>query len=114
MSVNQNLARILHRVKAERELSYAEFANELGIPKSSLVEYMNGTGNPRADTLELLSEKLNLPITEIISDPLLGEERAEMIVRTAKAFSGLPPEQRERGFQLFQDLAALFAEESIT
>ncbi len=114
MSVNENLARILWRVKTERDLSYVEFANELGIPKSSLVEYMNGTGNPRADTLELLAGKLNVPITEIISDPLPGEEQAEMIVRTAKVFAGLPPAQRERGFQLFRDLAALFAEESIT
>lgn len=110
MSINKNLSRILRRIKSERGLSYTEFANELGIPKSSLVEYMNGTGNPRSDTLEMLAEKLHVPITEIVSDPPPGQGRAETVVQAAKEFAGLSPAQRERGFQLAQELAALFAE----
>ena len=101
-------------MKAERGLSYKAFAKELGITKSSLIEYMHEAGNPRADTLELLAAKLNVPITEIISDPLPEEEQAETIVQTAKMFAGLSPEYRERGFQLFLELTALFAEGSIT
>lgn len=114
MLINKNLARILRRVKIERDLSYAEFAEELGIPKSSLVEYMNGTGNPRSDTLEMLSRKLDIPITEIVSDPLPGQEQAETILRAAKEFADLTPRQRERGFQLFLELAALFTEKHLT
>ena len=36
MPISENLARVLRRVKAERQLSFAEFAEELAIPKSSL------------------------------------------------------------------------------
>lgn len=114
MPVNKNLARILRCVKSERNLSYTQFAKELEITKSALVKYMSETGNPRTDTLEHLAAKLNVPLTEIISDPLPGKEQTETIFWTAKAFSGLPPERRERGFQLFQELTALFAEESST
>ena len=111
MLINKNLARHLQRVKVERRLSLAEFATELTIPISSLEAYISGTGNPRADTLEMLAEKLNIPITEIVSGPLPGQEKAETIIRAAKELSGLSQDRRERGMQLFQELTALFSEE---
>lgn len=110
MPISENLAGILRRIRAERQLSYTGFAEELGIPKSSLEAYLNGTGNPRADTLELLAKELHVPITEIVSGPLPGQEQAETIMRAASLFSGLTPERRERGIQLFLELTALFAE----
>lgn len=114
MSISQSLARVLQLIRAERGLSYADFADELGIPKSSLVEYSNGTGNPRADTLEMLARELSVPITEIVSGPLPGQEQTETIIRAAREFADLTPEKRERGIQLFQELAALFTEEDLT
>lgn len=110
MSINENFARMLRRVKQERQLSFSEFADELSIPKSSLENYFNGTGNPRADTLKLLARELNVPLLEIVSDPLPGQEQAETIVRAAREFAGLIPERQKRGFQLFLALTKLFTE----
>lgn len=112
MSISRNLARVLQIVKIARGLSYTEFSDELGIPKSSLAGYMKGAGNPRSDTLDMLAEKLGVPITAIVSDPLPGQEQAETITGAAKLFAALTPEQQARGMQLFLELAALFAEEN--
>ena len=57
MSINKNLAKTIQRYKLDRDLSISELAEELGVARSILESYLNGTGNPRADTLELLSEK---------------------------------------------------------
>ena len=111
MAIKENLARTLRRIKTERQLSCREFADELAIPKSSLESYINGTGNPRADTLEMLAGELNVPLAEIVSGPVSGREQAEMIIRTVKELSSLSPEKRERGLQLFCELMALFSEE---
>lgn len=111
MLISENLARLLQRMKEERQLSFTDFAIELGIPKSSLESYINGTGNPRADTLEMLAAELNVPLAEIVSGPLPGQEKAETIIRAAKELSGLSQNRRERGMQLFQELTALFSEE---
>lgn len=112
MSISKNLARVLRIVKIARGLSYTEFSDELGVPKSSLTGYMNGTGNPRSDTLDMLAEKLGIPITAIVSDPLPGQEQAETIAGAAKLFAALTPEQQAKGMELFLELAAMFAEKS--
>ena len=111
MAINENLARTLRRIKTERQLSFREFAAELSIPKSSLESYINGTGNPRADTLEMLARELHVPLAEIVSGPISGREQAEMMIRTVKELSSLSPEKRERGLRIFLELMALFSEE---
>lgn len=112
MSISENLARVLRQHKDRTGLTFKEMADELTFSKSTLVEYFKGKGNPRAGDLELLSAALDVPLTEIVSDPLPGQEQAETVIRAAQAISGLKPEHRERAAQLFLELAALFAEES--
>ena len=112
MPISENLARNLRRIREERGLSLREFSSELGIALSSAEVYCSGTGNPRSDTLDMLADALNVPVTEIVSAPLQGQEQAETIVRAASILSGLSPEHRERGLQLFLELASLFAKES--
>lgn len=112
MSISENLARVLRQHKDRSGLTFKEMADELTFSKSTLVEYFKGNGNPRADDLELLSAALDVPLTEIVSDPLPGQEQAETVIRAAQAISGLKPEHRERAAQLLLELAALFAEEN--
>ena len=112
MLISENLSRVLMQYKREYGLSFEDLAQKLGLPKSSTVNYCNGTGNPRSDTLESMSAALDIPLTEIVSVPLPGQEQAETVIRAAQAISGLKPEHRERAAQLFLELAALFAEES--
>lgn len=112
MSISQNLARILQQYKDKNGLTFKELSDELAFSKSTLVEYFNGKGNPRLDNLELLSAALDIPLTEIVSAPLPGQEQAETVTRAAQIISNLDPERQKRALQLFLELAALFAEET--
>lgn len=114
MSSTENLARILMQHKRECGLSFENLAQKLGLGKTSTVNYCNGTGNPRMDTIQRVADALNVPITEIVSDPLPGQEQAETISLAAKAISGLEPERRKRAVQLFLEMAALFSEDNLT
>ncbi len=109
MSINKNVARVLMQHKEEYALSFDDLSRKLGIARSSTVNYCNGAVNLRADTLELLAERCGVAITELVSDPLPGREQAETIILAAKELASLPPGHRERGTQLFLELAALFA-----
>lgn len=110
MSIKKNIAEFLHRYKEARSLTVAEMADELGVAKSIIMEYLNGDGNPRADTLELIAEKCDVPVTEIISAQPPGWERAEIVSQAARLFTGLPPEQRDRAVKLFLSLVDVFSE----
>ncbi len=113
MPISQNLARILRQHKDRTGLTFKEMADELDFSKSTLVEYFNGNGNPRVKDLELLVSTLDIPITEIVSDPLPGQEQVETVVRMSRLLSGLDPERRDRAVHLCLELAALFAEGNI-
>lgn len=111
MPISENLAKALQRYRKAKGLSIRAFADEIGIAKNAAVDYLSGSGNPRADTLDVISERTSIPITEIVSAPLPGQEQAETIMRAAKELSSLPPDRREKGLKLFRSLMELFAEE---
>ena len=110
MSIKGNIAEFLHRYKDARNLTVSEMADELGIAKSVIMDYLNGAGNPRADTLELLAKKCEVPVTEIISARPPGWERAEITAQAARLCGSLPPEQRDRAVTLFLALVDVFSE----
>lgn len=112
MPISENLAKALMQYKREYALSFEDLSQKLGLGKNSTVAYCHGKGNPRTDTLEDVAAALGVPIAEIVSGPLHGQEQAETIARAAEMLSGLSPERRERGVQLFLQLAALFSEEN--
>lgn len=68
MKIQQNIKHNLRFVMAERKITLAEFADELGIARSSLQCYLDGTSNPRADTIQLLAEKLDIPVHALVAD----------------------------------------------
>lgn len=109
MSIAKNISHALRWYKEVNKLSMSELASELGIAVSSLQSYMDGTANPRADTIELLAKKMQLSVMEMVSGPAPECERAETVVRAAKAIAELPAEKQEQGIQLFLQLVALFA-----
>lgn len=112
MSISQNISLLLRWYKEANNLSISELANELGIAVSSLQRYLEGTANLRIDTVELLAEKTNIPVMEMVSGHAPEWERAETIVRAAREFSGLPDEKQEKGIQLLIQLVTLFARDT--
>lgn len=109
MSIQENVARSMRRVRQERHISIELFADELGITKTSAQLYLKGEGNPRADTLELLAEGCGLSIAELVSGPPPGGERAETLLCAAQLLSGLPPDKREACVRHVLAIAAIFA-----
>ena len=111
MSIKQNVARTIRRVKEERHISIEILAKELDITKSAVQAYLKGDSNPRADTLELLAEKCGVSMIELVSVPLPGWEQAETDANLLMiGGGGLPPEKREACVQHLLAIAALFAE----
>ena len=69
MKIQKNIAATLKNAMAERDLTLVEFAEEIGIARTSLQGYLKENSNPRADTIELLSERLNISPSALISGP---------------------------------------------
>lgn len=110
MPISENLSRMLMEYKRECGLSFEDLSRRLGLGKTSTVNYCNGVGNPRADTLELLAETLNVPVTEIVSAHPHSWEQAETVERAARIFGGLTPERREQAVKLFLSLVEVLSE----
>ena len=68
MKIQQNIKHNLRLAMAEKNVSLTEFADELGIARSSLQRYLDGISNPRTDTLQLIAEKLNIPLHTLTVD----------------------------------------------
>ena len=68
MEGKTNFSNVLKRYKEEHGLSYVEFAEDLGIAKSALENYINEIANPRLDTLEIVAKKLGMPVSELLDE----------------------------------------------
>lgn len=112
MSIIKNVSHAMQEYKAARQSSLSELSEELGIPVSSLQCYLKGTSDLRATTIEMLAEKMNVPLMEMVSGPAPEWERAETIIRAASEFSNLPAEKQGQGIRLFLELVTLFAKDS--
>ncbi len=112
MSIIENVSLRIQEYKEFRHMSLSGMSDDLGIPVSSLQCYLKGTSDLRATTIELLAEKMDIPLMEMVSGPSPEWERAETIIRAAKEFAVLPEEKREKGVQLFLQLVALLAKDA--
>ena len=73
MSIGQNIAMILQNEKNTRSITLKEFANDLGISRSTLRRYMQDAGNMRLALLDQLSSRLSVSIIDLIGateDPI--------------------------------------------
>lgn len=111
MSIIKNVSLVMRKYKELNNMSLTDLSNELGIPVSSLQCYLKGTSDLRATTIELLAEKMMVPLMEMVSGPAPEWERAETILRAAREFGDLPEEKQALGIQLFLQLVALFAKD---
>ena len=80
MKIQKNIAAAIKSAMEERNLSVVEFSKELGIGKTSLQDYLNEDCNMRADTIELVSEKLGITPAQLVSGPVLPEGLSEDMI----------------------------------
>ena len=109
MTIRKNLSKVLHSCQHGRSLE--EYSSELGVSKSMLQTYLSGQGNPRADTLEQIAERLNLSPVGLLS----GEEPkgyyVPPLLNTLEAVSNLSEEERRQFCSCFHQLLLLLGQE---
>ena len=125
MSIGRNIAAKMLQFKLDHELTTVELAAELHLAVSTTQEYLNGNGNPRTDTLEMMARRMGLSVVQLIS-PLSAEQaqpeavspkqpqpaslrQAQSAARLAKEFARLPPAKREKGIRLFLEMVELWS-----
>ena len=60
MNIDKNIAAKLKQEMSKRGVNYAEFAEELGIPRTTMQGYVNGTSYPRADSMKEPANRLGI------------------------------------------------------
>ena len=109
LKICQGIAQTINEAMIVRNKTLSALAEEIGVPISSLQNYASGRSNPRADTIEILAEKLGVSPAELISSHPEEWRKAETVLRAANEFSALTPEQKEVGIRLFLSLVQLFS-----
>lgn len=96
MDRHEVFARNLSRIKTINGQSLGEFAQEIGIPKSTLKAAL-GTGNIMLDTAIRISDGLNIPLDELLSDESLARrlDVLQRVLQYLEWFSVLPSGDRE-------------------
>lgn len=92
MEISKNLSAVLVKFKEERGLSLTEFAEELGISRSALQEYISGEGVPRLSTIVILAQKLGMEPKELLSGTILhktfaAEEQEAMLIQLLEGYA---------------------------
>ena len=67
MEIEKNIAVILQRALRESGKTKLEFSQELGIPRSSLQGYLDGTTCPRASAIETIAAHLSITPAQLVS-----------------------------------------------
>lgn len=67
MKIERSISAALRKELSKRGIRFQDFAQELGIPRTTLTDYMKGTSHPRADSSEYLAEKLGISLSELVS-----------------------------------------------
>ena len=102
MDKHEIFAKNLSAIKEINGQSLGEFAQEIGIPKSTLKSALE-TGNTTLDTAIRISDGLNVPLDELLSDELLARrlDTLQRVLQYLEWFSVLPAQdQKEVLFHL--------------
>lgn len=67
LSIQENIAATLKAVMDKKNMTLEEAAQKFGVAKSSLQSYLKKSGNPRSDTLQILSENTGVCLAEMVS-----------------------------------------------
>lgn len=72
MSLRQNLATNLRRIRAEREMSQDDFAALIDIHRTYLNHLEGAKRSPTIDVIEKMAERLELTFVDLLRDPHEG------------------------------------------
>ena len=109
MNIEKNIAAMLNAARSARNENLTAFSAYLGIPVSTLQGYLKGTSSPRADTLELLAEKLGVAPADLVAGNCSrGDSCAACLDRILVEVSSVYPTLRPVAEDMVALLRALF------
>lgn len=86
----------LKEIRQKEGLTQAEMADKLGLKRSTYANYETNKREPDKNTLELISEKLNIDINELI----FGQEDDIKCIERAR--SKMPPNEKQRMMKILK------------
>ena len=107
------MSNVIRTLKELNKKSMSEFAEELEISRSTLQEYLSGTGNPRLSTVEHLAKKLQINPIFLVSG-LYENQQLEVILLLLNAIEPvamLSKEKKERMAELIMEIVSLWEDE---
>lgn len=114
MSMIENMAQTMRLYMEQRNKSTAAFSDELEIARSTLRQYIEGTGNPSLSTVEHIAQKLDVDPVMLICgnwEPQ-GTSTAVRVLQTTMAVAELSAEDRQCLFDCFEKVVS-FLEKTI-
>lgn len=113
MNLQQNVADTMRMLKEQHHMSMAEFSEELEISRSTLQDYLNGTGNPSVVMLEHIAEKMNVDPILLITGSIepSNKDLVLLMFRTTQAVISLPERKRRYFAELFLEIVSLWDSE---
>lgn len=114
MGMIENMAHTMRLYMEQRNKSTAAFSDELEIARSTLRQYIEGTGNPSLSTVEHIAQKLDVdPIVLICGDREPQEtSTAVRVLQASIAIAELSAEDRQCLFESFKKVVS-FLEKTI-
>lgn len=105
MKKHEIFARNLETIRKINGQSLAEFAQEIGVPKSTL-QSIRLSGHTTLDTATRIADGLNLPLDSLVGDVQLSEKLdiAEYLLRTVDWFRTLSSSEQEETILHFRNI----------
>lgn len=105
MSLQKNLSNNMKDIRYNHGYSLTEFSTELAISRSSLQRILDGTSNPRMDTVEHIAKKLNMDPLSLLSHKGSKELQVAMpLLEVTDNLYGMPDVKKPRFLEMFQAL----------
>lgn len=109
MTLQQNLSNAMNAIRYSRDYNLTEFAKELAISRSALQKILDGTANPRIDTIEHIAKQLDMnPLTLLCCS--YSEEQMEValpLLKISDQLFKLPDKDQQKFLELFKALVHL-------
>jgi len=105
----RNLSKNLRAIRGFK--TQVAFSGELGITKSTLQSLEKGTTSARLDTLELISSRLGIPVSVLLTDELTPVEHSVLlhILRGMEWYTALSPNEQNSLLEWLQETLSVFS-----
>lgn len=105
MEIQKNISGAM-RKKLREYRNQEEFARELGVGRTTFQTCLAGTGNPNAETIELLAKGMGVSPAELVSGGVCSVDRAFELI--SAMLDTLHPSLKEAGIIQFEAMRQLF------